>query len=227
MSEIVRDGAVAETDAIVEKFRTPITAVQHLCWHYNTTAVVLGRSQKITPELQRRAGQRGVELCQRLSGGGVVLATPALFSVTTFLPNDHTLAQMSLTDSFVAVGDMWRRALGRLGVHSWVIKEVNKAPENLSWVCFAGLSWGELVDRDNAKLLGLAQVRKRNGVAIMAGLNLAPPPWQMLLQVWQDEPQTALVDQLNKRIAHSQQQGITFNRTTLQTLTDDYCSSLS
>ena len=50
------------------------------------------------------------------------------------------------------------------------------------------MSHGELVSADGRKLLGLAQIRKRNGVALVSGLHLSPCEWSVLADVVADEP---------------------------------------
>jgi len=52
------------------------------------------------------------------------------------------------------------------------------------WACFASLSYGELVGPANRKIVGLAQVRRRKGTAICAGLLLGQPDWPRLVRVW-------------------------------------------
>jgi lipoate-protein ligase A len=59
---------------------------------------------------------------------------------------------------------------------------------DLEWVCFAGLSHGELIDAHGGKLLGLAQSRGRWGALISVGLLLAQTPWETLEAIHRGRP---------------------------------------
>ena len=48
---------------------------------------------------------------QRLSGGGAVLTSPNLYSVTTIIPTSHPLAKLDLVNCFRRIGDVWRQTL--------------------------------------------------------------------------------------------------------------------
>jgi lipoate-protein ligase A len=53
------------------------------------------------------------------------------------------------------------------------------APDWVDWACFAGLSPWEVLVGDR-KIAGLAQVRRRHGVLLVAGVLLQPPPWRLM-----------------------------------------------
>ena len=57
----------------------------------------------------------------------------------------------------------------------------------MRWVCFAGASHGELFDTNGRKLLGLAQVRKKQGIAVMMGIHLNTIDWDTVFSVFQEE----------------------------------------
>lgn len=169
-------------------------------WSYASASLVLGRSQKPSAAMLERAGEEGIDVIVRASGGGAVIAGPWMCGHTVLVPPDHAVARMSLPRSYEAFGEAWRRALGRLGITT------DMAPRGAAglagvddakrWVCFASLSCGELVGPDNRKILGLAQVRRRNGVAICAGLLLGQPDWPQMLRVWFGQGDEALAQSL-------------------------------
>ncbi len=169
-------------------------------WSYSSVALVLGRSQKPDAAMLQRAGEEGVDVVVRAAGGGAVIAGPWMCSHTVLLPPDHALARMSLPRSYEAIGEAWRRALGRLGIPTDIAPRVTAGLAGVDharrWACFASLSCGELVGPDNRKIVGLAQVRCRNGVAICAGLLLRQPDWRRLVRVWQGQGDDALAQSL-------------------------------
>jgi lipoate-protein ligase A len=135
-----------------------------------------------------RAGAEGIEVVVRASGGGAVIAGPWMCSHTVLVPPGNELARMSLPQSYELIGEAWRRALGRLGIPTSVAQRDSAGTATAGdagrAVCFASLSYGELLDPSGRKIVGLSQARCRSGVAICAGLLLAQPDWGRLLRVW-------------------------------------------
>ena len=193
-------GTVAdEQQAIADALATPVVAPVARYWAYSQPGLVLGRGQKPDEALKARARDEGLDLVQRHTGGGVVLAGDWLMSQFVVLPPQHPLSRQSLPDSFETIGGAWRRALARLGVTATMVPRnglreqaaaVRKS--DIGWVCFAGASFGELTDARGGKLLGLAQVRRKTGVVIVAGLLLARTPWETLVRVWLGDDDAAL-----------------------------------
>ena len=169
-------------------------------WSYSSVSLVLGRSQKPSAAMLERAALEGIDVVVRASGGGAVIAGPWMCSHTMLLPPDHALVGMSLPRSYEVIGEAWRRALGRLGIPATIVQRAAAAPAGAGdvkrWVCFASLSYGELVGPANRKIVGLAQVRRRNGAAICAGLLLGQPDWPRLLRVWLGREDEALAQSL-------------------------------
>lgn len=169
-------------------------------WTYSSVALILGRSQKSSAVMLERAGEEGIDIVVRAAGGGAVIAGPWMCSHTLLVPPDHALARMSLPRSYEAVGEAWRRALGRLGIPTHVAPRTTAGIAVIDhaahWACFAGLSCGELVGPDSRKILGLAQVRRRNGVAFCTGLLLTEPDWPRLVRVWLGQEDEALAQTL-------------------------------
>ncbi len=145
-------------------------------WSYSSVALILGRSQKSGAAMLERAREEAIDVVVRAAGGGAVIAGPWMCSHTVLLPTDHAVAKLSLPRSYEVIGEAWRRALGRLGIATDIAPRaragIGGVDQAGQWACFASLSCGELVGPGNRKIVGLAQVRRRNGVAICAGLLL-------------------------------------------------------
>ncbi len=182
----------AEEQQIVDQLLSnPLGKVRSSFWRYPEPAVILGRSQAISEELANRAKRLDVEIVRRSSGGGAVMAGPWMLGGVVAFDIDHALAKLSLPASFECIGELWQRVLRDVGVSSEMVgsenlekKKSEVSNKGLEWVCFAGLSHGELTNEQNRKLLGLAQIRRKNGVAIVIGLNYQPTQWELLLDVW-------------------------------------------
>jgi lipoate---protein ligase len=138
----------------------------------------------------------------RAAGGGAVIAGPWMCSHTVLVPPDHAFARMSLPRSYEEIGEAWRRALGRLGIPTDIAPPVTSSRPGVDhasrWACFASLSCGELVGPGNRKIVGLAQVRRRSGVAVCAGLLLSQPDWSRLVRVWLGPGDEALAQSLRE-----------------------------
>ena len=183
--------ASEEQNLLDQNLERIVTEPQTCFWQYSKPAVVLGRGQRPDDEMIERAGCKGIELVRRAAGGGAVIAGPWMLSATTFVPPDHPLAQMSLPQSFDMIGSAWNRALNDMGIETELVNTDNLETKRaafkdngLDWVCFAGLSYGEITDSENRKLVGLAQVRKKNGTAVVSGVLVDRPDWESLTDIW-------------------------------------------
>ena len=182
----------AKIDAVLSE---PATEPKLLIWRYAEPAVIMGRSQRPDNEMLQRAAARKIPVQQRGSGGGAVLAGPWMLSVTLFLPTAHPAAELGIIDIFKWFEAAWLKVLLDSGIPCQSVDETMIAESKIAaraqkveWACYAGLSHGELVSNDGRKLLGLAQIRKRNGVALVSGLHLSPCEWSLLADVVADEP---------------------------------------
>lgn len=166
----------------------PVTRPQWRIWRYRAPAIVLGLSQrKVHESVCARAGA-ALPVLVRASGGGAVLAGPWLLGVTVLLPARHRLAAGALVDSYRWFGELHARLLHAFGVEAHLLsppalregdgRVAGVAP--LPWACFGALSAWELVDDEGRKLCGLAQQRRANGIALVGGTLLWPPPWSVL-----------------------------------------------
>jgi len=206
----VKQGRMLEEQAVIsDHLKSGITQPQLLLWQYDTPAIIMGCSQRPDEGQQQRAEQAGLPIMRRGSGGGAVLAGPWMLSATLLIPVEHPVATLNLIELFRWLEPLWLKALIDSGVPC---KGVDKAmieeskviskQHGVEWACYASLSHGEVVSPDGRKLVGLAQIRKRKGIALVCGLQLAPCDWTVLSDVVANDPQQgAILDSLNSNAA--------------------------
>jgi lipoate---protein ligase len=197
---IALGSALAEQEMIRHSLDNVLQRPSVAMWSYSSIALVLGRSQRPSAAMLQRAAGEGMDVVVRASGGGAVIAGPWMCGHTSLVPPEHALARMSLPRSYEAIGEAWRRALARFGIPTDIAPPVTASLAGVDpasrWACFAGLSCGELVGPGNRKIVGLAQVRRRNGVAICAGLLLSQPDWRRLVRLWLGQEDDAVAQSL-------------------------------
>ncbi|HMO45223.1 MAG TPA: ligase [Rubrivivax sp.] len=160
-------------------------------WLYDAPAVVLGCSQ---PRLA--AGARGdLQLLLRRSGGGAVLAGPWMLGLSVALPSGHALVSASAVESYRWLGELLGQWLRDSGIRRARAVPAGAAPvrpaaPELDWACFASLSPWEIAAGEG-KIAGLAQVRRRELILLVAGILLAPPDWLLLTSSLAKPPQHA------------------------------------
>jgi lipoate-protein ligase A len=157
-------------------------------WTYRDAALVLGSSQRGMAEGLHAPRRLGVELVVRASGGGAVLVGPWMLSASIVLPIDHRLIRGSLVESYRWLGEAYAGVLGELGLPARAVapdaaRELQRQAdrEDLGWSCYGGMSPWEVVVGAR-KIVGLAQVRKRTGVLLTAGLLVGRTDWKLLCQ---------------------------------------------
>lgn len=147
-------------------------------------ALILGAGQK--PEILDMAAcrQAGFEILKRTSGGTLVRAGSDLLSLDVALPPQSRLANSDVTLAYRWFAECWIAALARLGVPARLVEpeaarnarqELETAPAEtklVKLVCFGTLSSYEVVDQSGRKLVGLAQVKRRSGSLLQAGIHL-------------------------------------------------------
>ncbi len=153
-------------------------------WLYQQPAIVLGRSQR---SLQSGIeAQDSMEILSRASGGGAVLVVPWMLGLSVALPNEHPVASGGAVNTYRWLGEGIARVLSQIGVDAWAISPaallVHRAESSspvVDWACFGSLSpWEVLVGK--RKIGGLAQVRRRQGILLVAGILIEAPPWELL-----------------------------------------------
>jgi lipoate---protein ligase len=167
---------------------------------YQVPGLVLGCSQKNAFSPDPAPKLAGIEVVSRQAGGGAVLVGPWMLSASVLLPNGHSLVSGNLVASYRWLGELYASLLQDWGIAAYAIapeeaRELQQAtPAELAWACYGGFSpWEVVVGRK--KIVGLAQVRRRTGVMLVAGLLLDRPDWGLLVRTM-DKParHTALLE---------------------------------
>lgn len=171
-------------------------------WRYPQPAVVLGRSQRALLASLDTGRHRIID---RAAGGGAVLVGPWMLGASVALPLAHPLvAGGSVALSYRWLGELFVAALAEHGVAAVSLPRAQtwKAPQDLAWACFAGMSPWE-VAVDGRKLVGFAQRRSRHGVLLVAGALLSPVPWAILCEALH-RPAVQALDLASSAIAASE-----------------------
>jgi len=150
-------------------------------------ALILGAAQKPAILDLEACRQAGYEIYKRTSGGTLVLAGPELLSLDVALPPHSRLANSDVTLAYRWFAECWVTALARLGVPARLVEpeaarsaklELEAAAPDtklVKLVCFGTISSYEVVDQAGRKLVGLAQVKRRSGSLLQAGIPLHWP----------------------------------------------------
>lgn len=225
--------ATDEQNEICRLLKDKTVTAQTLFWQHNHKAIILGRSQRITEQIERTASSHNIETIIRSAGGGAVIAGQCMLSACTIVPTDHTLAKMSLPKGFALVGGAWQKALEEFGISTEMITTINMTKKQqlfdirtVDWACFAGLSHGELVDSKNRKLLGLAQIRKKHAIAIVSGILLSTPDWATLIEVWNGKQDEKQLENIARLTCSCEQLLSGEHQFSADKLADQFCSKL-
>ena len=138
-------------------------------------ALILGSSQRLAEADVEACDTAGVTVHKRRSGGAAVFADASLLWLDVALPSGHPLLPASVTEAYRWFGEVWVSALAALGVDARAIPPVEARPLNAALdplvqrLCFGGVSPYEVMVVER-KLVGLAQVRRRPGVLLQAGI---------------------------------------------------------
>jgi lipoate-protein ligase A len=190
MSELVAISSIAspseEQDWNRRQLSSDVTAPHMRFWTYESPGVVLGCSQGGMVSAVDAAQRIGVPLAGRQAGGGAVLTGPWMLSVSVVLPVTHPLALGGALAGYRKIGEGFAKVLREFGIDAHALTpEEARAPQqddagaDLQWACYGGLSPWEVV-AGKRKIVGLAQVRRRTGVLIAAGLLTGRPDWALL-----------------------------------------------
>lgn len=214
--------AVEEQEALIACLDAEPSKAELWLWLYDQPSIILGCSQRRQLETWQQAViDKGynVDVMARRAGGGVVLAGTNMLSASLILPHDKK--DIGLVASFEWFGRAWQAALKAQGINSSLAVAEDfadfkkQAAEYIDWICFAGLSHGELLDSEGKKLVGLAQIRKRHATAIVSGLITGQQNWDMIIDLYPgltaSEGKLALA-KLDNMVASS---GLSLDKTTL------------
>lgn len=197
---LINGGMLEEQQAIADILNAGVDRPSVLFWRYDDPAVIMGCSQRPSEDQIERAHCAKLPIHRRKSGGGAVFAGPWMLSVTVFMPADYPQAKLDIIQSFGWLEQVWIKALKVSGVDCKGVdialiersKEIAEQ-HDINWACYASLSHGEIVSPDNKKLVGIAQIRKRKGVALVCGLHLQDCDWRTLSDVVANKPDQAEV----------------------------------
>jgi lipoate---protein ligase len=140
-------------------------------------SLILGSSQRISEVDLDACEAAGVCVHRRRSGGTAVYTDATLLSLDVALPAGHRLLPQNVTAAYQWFGETWRDTLQRLGVDAYVIDDAAARALHalldpaVKQVCFGGVSPFEVLV-GYRKLVGLAQVRRRPGGLLQAGIYL-------------------------------------------------------
>jgi lipoate-protein ligase A len=188
--------------------RDPGSDVDHRVWIHRipTEAVVLGSAQH--PDLVRadEAERRGVEVCRRRSGGGLVHIQPQFdLWIDIVIPRLSPLWDDDIGRSFHWLGRHWAHVLQRhYTVHGhdvdWAMSTgAVRRPEG-RLLCFADVGYGEVLHRDR-KVVGLSQRRTRHW-ARLQGLMLVRGGHHRLLPLLEVDAAVDVLAKAEARLQH-------------------------
>lgn len=149
------DEAIARTAATG---RVPPT-LRFYMWE--PPCISLGRHQSLREIDEARARAAGVDVVRRPTGGRAILHTDELtYSVAG--PTTEPRLQGAVLDCYLRLSEAITEGLERLGVHVYKAEAGARAGANVSAACFEVPSAYEILTLDGRKVVGSAQVRKRD-----------------------------------------------------------------
>jgi lipoate-protein ligase A len=143
-------------------------------WEVERPTLVLGRGSRVAPD-EAACRAAGIPVVRRSSGGGPVLWDAGLVGLDFVVPRGHAWFSPDVVASYRRVGELLAGALATLGVAARALTpdEARAAndPGLADLACYAGRSPWEVV-AGGVKVVGLSQVRRREGALIQAGVAL-------------------------------------------------------
>ena len=138
-------------------------------------ALILGSSQRLSEVDFAACEAAGVTVHKRISGGTAVFSGPELLWLDVALPRGHRLLPTDITAAYRWFGEVWAAALAEIGINAHAIPPAEARPLNkaldpaVQRACYGGISPYEVLV-DERKIVGLAQVRRRPGELLQAGI---------------------------------------------------------
>jgi lipoate-protein ligase A len=197
---------LAASDALLVQMEARAAPV--LRWYVmGTPAVVLGVGQKLSTFDLAACAAGGVALHRRASGGTAVRVEPDLLLLDIALPRAHPLHRRDVTESYRWLGELWVALLAGMGLPARLLpvaeaRADKQALDRLTQqACYGGRSPYEVLVAER-KVIGLAQVRRRGGAVLQAGVYWRWQPERLvdLLALTATE-RAALTGQLAERVA--------------------------
>ncbi len=149
------DEAIARTAATGQVHPT----IRFYMW--DPPCISLGRHQPLAEIDVERARAAGVDIVRRPTGGRAILHTDELtYSVAG--PTTEPRLQGAVLDCYLRLSEALTRGLEYLGVHVHKADATARAGPDVSAICFEVPSAYEILTVDGRKIVGSAQVRKRD-----------------------------------------------------------------
>lgn len=192
------DAQLASIDALLTEITVPL-----LRWHLMVPpALVLGASQKLTDVNSAACQQRGVPVFRRRAGGSAVLTADSLLNLDIALPAGHPLYSDDIGRSGEWLGRVLAEGLRELGVDAYPASRATgqiDRPEAehpaLARMCYGGIGVHEIVVdivgadlvKRPAKVIGIAQFRRKVGCVFMCGVLMSWHPEDLAVLVAADD----------------------------------------
>lgn len=161
-----------QSDALVR-----VSTLPTLWWHSTEHPTLIVGAGQTDLDLTR-CEAAGVLTVRRQAGGTAVYAAAGVLGLDVMLPAGHPLATPDVLETYRRLGEVWNAALHLVGIAGRVVSvaeartATNSLPADaqIRVACFGTLSPYE-VAVGQRKLVGLAQVRRRNGVLVQSALH--------------------------------------------------------
>lgn len=147
-----------------------------LRWYtMHAPAVIMGTGQPLSHFDLNALHQHGVRLYRRSSGGTAVHTDPQLVMLDVALPPNDPRYLFDVTASYQWFGAAWVAALAALGIPARLVtieearSDTRALDAHTRMACYGGRSPYEVL-ADERKLVGLAQVRRKAGALLQAGV---------------------------------------------------------
>ncbi len=130
---------------------------------WEPACISLGRHQPLAEIDQERCRADGVDVVRRPTGGRAILHVDELtYSVAG--PSDEPRLRGAILDCYLRLSEALTRGLELLGLHVHKADAHARAGRDVSAACFEVPSAYEILTVDGRKIVGSAQVRKRDWV---------------------------------------------------------------
>lgn len=174
VEHLTDDGAAAFHARELPAVDSSAPGTPRLWWFWpHRSAVVLGSTQDRSLIDQDAAGDLGLDVVRRRSGGGVVVVGPGrTLWLDVVVPRGHRLWDDDVARATWWIGDVWADVLGSSGLAAASVHRGAMVTSSLArLVCFAGRGPGEVFVGE-AKAVGISQRRTRDWARFQCALSL-------------------------------------------------------
>ncbi|MEQ8677532.1 MAG: biotin/lipoate A/B protein ligase family protein [Aggregatilineales bacterium] len=162
---------MAIDEAILENVSSGALPPTLRFYGWNPPCLSLGYGQRAADVAIDALRDRGWEIVRRLTGGKGILHIDEL-TYSLAIPADEPIAEGGIIESYRRISEALLAGLNLLGVQSNADKKA-EGLKTIGPVCFETPSHYEITTPDGRKLVGSAQVRRKNGVLQHGSLPLA------------------------------------------------------